>query len=178
MDVDPAQPPRMVADPAGSEAAKEMYLQWDSVIDDEGHLRKCPACSCDDLFVRKDVPQVTTFVLIVLAAVISAAFFAADKVLVSVVVLLVVILVDVLIFFFAGRTLVCYRCRSEFSQLPIGSTQKTWEAQTGERYRKEALGTPREKLHAIRGKRKTKTTQTAKATQGTSTSDKPSKSAK
>lgn len=155
MDIDPDQPPRMVPDSAASDSGSEMYLQWDGAIDDEGHLRQCPACSCNELFVRKDVPQVTTFTLIVLAAVISAAFFAADKVIVSIVVLLVVILVDVLIYFFAGRTLVCYRCRSEFEQLPIASTQKPWEAQTGERYRKDALGTPREKLHATRSKKQT-----------------------
>lgn len=150
MEINVSQPPRMVPDTAAAQPGKEMYLQWDGALDDEGHLRQCPACGCRELFVRKLVPQVTAFVLIVLAAAISVAFFAADKVGSSIVVLLVVIVVDVLIYFFSPRTLVCYRCRSQYSQLPIALTQKSWDVPTGERHRKEAIGTPREKLHASR----------------------------
>lgn len=145
-----SQPPRMVADTAASEPGKEMYLQWDGALDDEGHLRQCPACGSKELFVRKVVPQVTAFVLIVMAAAISVAFFAADKVMASIIVLLVVIIVDVLIYFFSPKTLVCYRCRSQYSQLPIALTQKSWDATRGDRHRKEVIGTPREKLHVSR----------------------------
>lgn len=150
MEINPAQLPAMVPDPADAQPGKEMYLQWDGTMDDEGHLRQCPACSCKELFIRKDVPQVTAFALIVLAAVISLAFFAADKVVAGIVVLLAVIIVDILIYFLGGRSLVCYRCRSEFRRLPIALNQKLWDAQTGERYRKEAAGTGREKLHKSR----------------------------
>ena len=57
------------------------------------------------------------------------------------VVLVVVAAIDALIYLFAGRCLVCYRCRSEFRNLPISQSQLGWDLSTGEKYR-QASGQP------------------------------------
>ena len=49
--------------------------------------------------------------------------------------LALVVLIDAIIYFFAGRCLVCYRCRTEFRDTPIRADQPGWELATGEKYR-------------------------------------------
>lgn len=133
MEVDEAQPPSMLHDPANP--SREIYLNWSGAIDDEGHLRRCPLCGCEEFFVRKDLPQVTAFVLVLITAAIAVALFAANNLLAALLVLVIVTVLDVLIFFFAKRNLVCYRCRSEFAGVPIARNQQPWQAHLGERYR-------------------------------------------
>lgn len=143
MEVDLKRLPSILKDP--HVPGREIYLDWAGAIDDEYHLRKCPVCNCQELFVRKDVPQLTAFVLVLVAAAIATGLFAADKIKESLLVLVIVIVIDLAIFFFSPRQVVCYQCRSEFGGLPIAINQKNWEAAIGERYRKRAIGTPREK---------------------------------
>ena len=66
MEVDTNRLPSILKDPYVP--GREIYLDWSGAIDDENHLRKCPACNCQELFVRKDVPQLTAFVLVLVAA--------------------------------------------------------------------------------------------------------------
>ena len=119
----------------------EIYLHWDQAFDDQHFLRHCPVCGCTELFVRKDFPQVTGFVIVVLAAVLSMVLFGLQHVLAAVAVLVAVALMDLLIYFFTGKCLVCYRCRSEFRDLPIHPEQKGWELAVGEKYREGSLPT-------------------------------------
>ncbi|MEX0777250.1 MAG: hypothetical protein WD042_16220 [Phycisphaeraceae bacterium] len=145
--VDTATPPPIVKAPEGH--GQDVYLEWSSAFDDHGHLRRCPVCGCRELFVRKDFPQVTGFILVVLAALLSMVLFGIRQVFAAVVVLMVLVLVDAVIYFFAGRCLVCYRCRSEFRQLPIREDHPGWDLAVGEKYRqvgnwKAAADTQRE----------------------------------
>ncbi len=150
VEVDPKRPPAVVrreptpaaATPSNHSAASDVYLDWEKAFDDQGFLRKCPVCSCRELFVRKDFPQVTGFLLVVLVAVIAVALFAADQVVLAVGVLIAVALLDCVIYFFTGKCLVCYRCRSEFRQLPIRHSHRGWELATGEKYRQLAAAPP------------------------------------
>ena len=105
-------------------------------IDDEMHLRRCPVCGCRELFVRKDFPQVTGFLIVVLAAVLSIVLFGIRAVKWGFAVLGVVALIDAMIFLFAGKCLVCYRCRSEFRGLDIRKDHPGWELAIGEKYRR------------------------------------------
>jgi hypothetical protein len=140
--VDNKDPASVVKPPepsgAGAEggSGQEVYLNWDGALDDRGHLRRCPVCGCRELFTRKDFPQVTGFVIVVAAAVIAMVLFVGFRqVLAGVAILAAVAIVDLLIYFFTGRLLVCYRCRSEFRDVPIGSEQRGWDLATGEKYR-------------------------------------------
>ncbi len=132
--VDDQSPPSVVKDPNGEH--EQVTLDWDGAINDEGHLRHCPVCECKDLFVRNDFPQVTGLVVVALAAVISLIMLYHHFVLYACVVLGLVVLIDFLIYFFTGKVLVCYHCRSEFRDLPIRDDHAKWELSIGERYRR------------------------------------------
>ena len=118
-----------------SNSTREIYLEWDGAFDDHHHLRRCPACGCKELFARKDFPQVTGFVIVVAAAVCATALFGANEVIWGLVLLALVVLIDAIIYLFAGRCLVCYRCRSEYRNTPIKTDHPGWELATGEKYR-------------------------------------------
>ena len=63
-EVDLQNPPAVVKPPQGDGA--EICLQWDQAIDDQGHLRHCPACGCRELFARKDFPQVVGLLIMMM----------------------------------------------------------------------------------------------------------------
>lgn len=133
--VDAKSPPGIVKPPEG-DSGPHVSLNWDEAIDDEGHLRRCPACGCRELFVRKDFPQVTGFVIIAFACVVSIVLFGWRHEGAALAVLGVVAVIDGLIFFFTGKCVVCYRCRSEFRKLPIPPHHATFERSIDEKYRK------------------------------------------
>ena len=55
-------------------------MNWDQVFDDEQHMRRCPVCGCRELFSRKDFPQVTGFVIVLLAALLAMVLFRMREV--------------------------------------------------------------------------------------------------
>lgn len=136
VEVDDKDPPTVVRSAEGQ--GPQITLDWDQAMDDERHLRKCPVCSCRELFVRRDFPQVTGFVVVLLAGVVAVVLFAQGQELTSISVLGIVALLDLVIYFFTGQCLVCYRCRSEFRGVPIGPEHKPWELAIGEKYRRPA----------------------------------------
>ncbi len=141
--IDPAQRPTVVRDPKqaggaiGGEAPDtgEVCLNWDRALDDQGRLRRCPVCGCRELYVRKDFHQVTGLAIVLLAAVTAMVLFGMRQVFTAVLVLAGVVLLDVIIYFFSGRCLVCYRCRSEFRDTPIDRHHQPWDLSIGEKYR-------------------------------------------
>ncbi len=134
--VDTAKPPTVVRGPANSEReGQEVFLNWDRAMDDEGHLRRCPVCGCRELFVRKDFPQLTGFAIVAMAAGVALYLFATDLMPWAVLLMAGIVVLDVIIYFFTGRCLVCYRCRSEFRDLPIRKDHPGWDLAIGEKYR-------------------------------------------
>lgn len=113
----------------------EIYLKWDGAVDDQGFLRRCPVCDCRELFSRKDFPQITGFVIVVAAGVLAMGLFVGGDVLWGLVVLAACAILDALVYFFVGRCIVCYRCRSEFRDTPIGQHHEGWDLAVGEKYR-------------------------------------------
>jgi hypothetical protein len=65
-----------------------------------------------------------------------------QRVLWALAILAAVAVIDALIYLFTGRCLVCYRCRSEFRNLPIRKDHPAWELAVGEKYR-EVSNEPR-----------------------------------
>lgn len=142
VEVDPTHPPTVVRgeveDPAEGETGTThaVHLNWDRAIDDEQHLRRCPVCGCEDLYMRNRFPRLTAFVMIAFAAVVAIVMLGLGQLYMALVVLGVIGLVDAgVYFFFSGQLLVCYRCRSEFHDTPIGRGAKAWQAEVEERYR-------------------------------------------
>jgi len=137
MDVDPERPPIVVHVESAGGPRTEHYLDWDRAFTDEGHLRKCPACGCEDLYRRRTVPPLTGFIAVMIVGLICLALWGLTdspwELLVAA--LIVVIIANVLIVRFAPRYLVCYRCRSAYHRIGISRTQRDWNVTIAERYR-------------------------------------------
>jgi len=135
VDVDPADPPTMVR-PDDDPDGHAVLLNWDRAIDDEQHLRHCPACGCEDLYVRHEMPRLTAFVMIALAAVIAIVMLGLGQLTYMLIVLGVVGLIDAGVYlFFSGKVMVCYRCRSEYRDMPIGRDAKPWATSLDEQHK-------------------------------------------
>ena len=124
--VDPANPPSVVrtAEPESTAIA----LVWNQATDDRGQLRRCPVCGHGELFVRRAIPQVTWFAVVVGLG-LAAVLFTYGKALSTpaLIALALLLVADVLIWRYAPRTIVCYRCDARFSQTPIPQGLKPWD---------------------------------------------------
>lgn len=147
--VDPASPPTIVKASDGRGPA--ISLDWDKALDDEGRLRHCPVCSCPDFYVKKNVPQLTVFALVVAAAVIAMVFYGFGLSMPALIVLGLVLGLDLLIYLYAERYLVCYRCRSEFRQTPLLPTDRAWDANLAEKHKQPPATTDNEDENGVEG---------------------------
>lgn len=132
---DGSTPPTMIKFPG--EDQQQIALDWNGAIDDEKCLRRCPVCTCKDMYVSNSFPQITALVSIALAAVICLIMVYHKLMLPAIIVLAVVVVVDVLIFLFKKPALICYDCRSEFRKMPIAKYHHRWEQGIGERYKRK-----------------------------------------
>lgn len=142
VEVDLSSPPTVVRGsvedgPDGQRGKPQaVHLNWDRAIDDEQHLRRCPACGCEDLYARQVFPRLTAFVLIALAAVVAIVMLGLGDLRYALIVFGVIGLIDAAVYlFYSDKMLVCYRCHSEYRGLPIGREAKSWRAELEERYR-------------------------------------------
>src|SRR6187397_585286 len=60
IEIDPALRPTRVSI-VGS--PREVFLSWDTAVDDAGRLRRCVACECPELYRSKAFPQITGIVV-------------------------------------------------------------------------------------------------------------------
>lgn len=125
-----AQPTRVKTTGDG----REVFLQWETALDDSGKLRRCVACGCGDLFAEKAFPQVTGIVVVLAfaGAIAGLAGFATN---VPVLTAMTVVLgLDVGILLFSRKRLVCYRCRTSYHNLPIARYHRSWDRAVAERH--------------------------------------------
>ena len=135
IEVDPAlRPTRVMAAGGRSSGDREVFLNWDTALDDAGQLRRCVGCGCTDMFREKAFPQVTALVVVLafIGAIIGALGLATNL---PVLILMACVLVlDVAILVFSRRRLVCYRCRSTYHNLPIARYHRAWDRSKAERF--------------------------------------------
>src|SRR5690554_463562 len=110
---DGSQPTRVTT----TDTRREVFLNWDTAVDDSGRLRRCVACGCGDLFTEKAFPQVTGIVVVLAfaGAIAGAAGFATNVPVL--IVMSIVLALDVGILLFSRRRLVCYACRTSYHGL-------------------------------------------------------------
>jgi hypothetical protein len=106
-------------------------------------LDTCPHCGCKDIFIRKDFPQKLGMAIVVLAALaflILAArpttFYLGAWLLVA------AVIVDAIFYLFVPKVMTCYRCRTDFRNIPINPVFGKFELATAEKYR----GKPHERI--------------------------------
>jgi hypothetical protein len=114
--VDPTQRTPRVPLEGGS---GKVFLAWDGALDDAGHLRKCLCCGSSNLYRIRSLPSVTPIIVILafVGAAVGLLGYANNPVVLTS--LVVVLLFEVTIILVARNRLVCYRCRSQYSDTPI-----------------------------------------------------------
>lgn len=99
-------------------------------------LQACPNCGCADLFIRKDFPQKLGLAIVVIAAVTFLALAARPRWFwLGALVLVLAAIVDAILYLFVKKITVCYRCRSEFRDVPLNPKHEGFELAVAEKYR-------------------------------------------
>jgi len=140
VDIDPDKLAYTVTPPDRN--APSINLDWSQAFNEQGSLHRCPVCTCRELYVRKNFPHAMGLATVVVAAVSAVCMFAFRQIIWGLAVLGGVALIDAMIYPFSKRCLVCYRCRSEFKDLPIEVNHPGWDLSTGEKYRPVHRKTP------------------------------------
>jgi len=145
IEVDPVRRPTRVRI---QDTLREVFLDWDTALDDAGHLRRCVACGCADLFRTKAFPQITGFVVVLAFA--GAAIGALGRATPPILIAMVLVLVaDVAILLLSRQRLVCHRCRTSYHNLSIARYHRGWDRAVAERHappvsgRRRRRGMPR-----------------------------------
>ncbi len=130
IEVDPSLRPTRVSIVG---TGREVFLDWETALDDGGHLRRCVACGCQDLYKAKAFPQMTGLVIVLAfaGAIVGAFGLATPPVLF---VMVGVLVTDVGILLFARKRLVCHRCRTSYHGLPIARYHLGWDRAVAERH--------------------------------------------
>lgn len=116
-------------------ADREIDLNWQNAVDEQGRLRRCVVCGCREIFRRRDFPQRFGLMLVIAAAIASVILLARGQALWSMCVLLAAVVIDRIVYVFTKECLVCYRCRSEFRDVAIDASHEQWDLAIGEKYR-------------------------------------------
>ncbi|MGI9012936.1 MAG: hypothetical protein ACR2GY_01660 [Phycisphaerales bacterium] len=118
------------------DTGRDVFLNWDRAVDDAGRLRSCIVCSCRELYRHRSFPQLTAFVvMLAFAGAIVGITGVANRHPVLYIVLVAVLILDVASLIFRRERLICYQCRSRFSELEISQQHASWDRATAERHR-------------------------------------------
>jgi hypothetical protein len=114
----------------------DVYLRWDGALDDAASLRRCVLCGCSDVYVRKNFPQVTPFVIVLAfsGAAVALLGYSTNPVLYAS--LAVLLAVDVLSLILSERQIVCYGCGAIYTRLRIARYLRPWDRTIAERIAK------------------------------------------
>jgi hypothetical protein len=134
--VDPKSPPATISARGPGGAVHERYLDWDKALDDEGRVRKCPACGCEELYVRRLFPPLTGFVIVLVVALLCLALYGLEVVNLPTLLVATGLLVAAHVAFtlLSPRFLVCYRCFSRYYDAGISRDRQEWDAAIAGKY--------------------------------------------
>jgi hypothetical protein len=109
----------------------EVFLDWNSTIDDSGRLRACVLCR-SEVFRERTFPQITGFVVVLAFAGGVAGLLGLVTTLPMLVAMAIVLVLDICILVLSFTRLVCYKCGARYSKLPIASYHQKWDADRAE----------------------------------------------
>jgi len=109
----------------------------DSALAD-GELHRCLVCPSTELFVRKDFSQRLGISIIVVGFIVSSIALAWHHNLLSLSVLIITALLDAVLYVFTGNVLTCYRCHSEYRDVPGMEKHPAFRLDIHERFRQQA----------------------------------------
>ena len=130
LNVDPQRRPTRVRT---AEDDRDIFLDWEQALDDEGRLRHCLVCG-KGVYRRKAFPQVTGFVVVLAftLALVGILGFAEDIPLL--IGMSVVLMIDISILLFAGTHLQCYGCHTSYRSIPIAPWHRPWDRNEAARH--------------------------------------------
>jgi hypothetical protein len=138
-----ARPARVpLGDPRQGGAPQDLFPRWDEALDDAAALRRCVVCGCGELYVRKNLPQVTPFILVLAFSGVAVALLGyATNPWVNAA-LAVLLAVDALTLVLARRQLVCYGCGAVYHRVRIARYMRPWDRAVAERMAREPVELP------------------------------------
>ena len=136
-----AQPTTVVVE----SSQNEIFLKWDSTLDDSKRIRGCIVCG-GDLYKEQMFPQVTGIVIVLAFAGAVAGILGLVTTWVMLIAMSVVLILDILILFVVKTRLSCYACNARFSQTTIAQYHKQWDPDKAAQL-KRLLEEPDSKVH-------------------------------
>lgn len=106
---------------------------------DNGQLRRCRVCGCDDLWRQKDFPPSLGLLFVGLGIVFSSVAWAWHRPIVAIAVLMGFAVLDLILFAVMPDMLVCYRCRARHRRSDPSEEHPGFDLETAERYRQQSL---------------------------------------
>ncbi|MEE2819506.1 MAG: hypothetical protein VX615_02730 [Planctomycetota bacterium] len=116
------QPTTVIVEPSEN----ELFLKWDSTIDDSKRIRGCVVCG-GDLYKEQMFPQVTGIVIVLAFAGAVAGILGLVTTWMMLIAMSVVLVLDILILFVVKTRLSCYGCNTRFSHTTIAQYHKSWD---------------------------------------------------
>jgi len=104
---------------------------------ENGHLKRCRICGCDDVWRQKDFPPGLGLAMAGTAAILSCIAWAMYQPVVALVILMLAALIDMVLYSWMGDMLVCYRCGARHRQTPMDEQHPGFNLETAERYRQQ-----------------------------------------
>tara|TARA_B100000959_G_scaffold36828_1_gene35449 strand:- start:4571 stop:5017 length:447 start_codon:yes stop_codon:yes gene_type:complete len=117
------QPSTVMVGPDGD----EIYLEWNSTVDDSGHLRGCISCG-GEVFREKTFPQITWIVVVLAFAGAVASILGLVTTWLMLIAMAIVLTIDVGILTLSYTRLVCYTCDTRYSKLNIAKYHEPWDS--------------------------------------------------
>lgn len=130
-----ARPPRVTTESRDG-APREVFLDWERALDDDGRLRACVACGSPSLYRRKAPLWFTPFALLLAAGGLVLAITGHSSHPAVLGALVALLVIDLVVLMVVPTRLVCYRCGTDYSGLPIAPHHGRWDPRAAARARR------------------------------------------
>lgn len=113
---------------------REVFLNWDTALDDASCLRRCLSCGCTDLFREKAFPPIMgVLVILNYAGLLMGIFGFAESIIVQFI-MIILLLTGLVVLLRSRMRLVCYHCRTAHSDLPLARYHRSWDRAIADRH--------------------------------------------
>lgn len=138
VEIDERARPARVEIPGG----QALFPRWDEAIDDSGALRRCVVCGCDQMYRRKNFPQVTPLIIVLAFSGAAATILGLVRNPLIFVGLAALLALDVAVLILGRTRLNCYGCGAVYGDLRIARYHQQWDRAIADRIGKEPIDLP------------------------------------
>ena len=108
------------------QSGDDVFIDWNSTVDDSGRLRACVLCR-GDVYRERTFPQITAIVIVLAFAGGVAGLLGLVTTWLMLIAMMSVLLIDIIILIFSFNRLVCYKCGTRYSKLTIAPYHQKWD---------------------------------------------------